>query len=157
MAQQLIGTRRTSSRDMVSIVVVHFHLIPSPPAPPPHPPPSSMPCPASDAFPSQKHSVMSCVSTISIKNSELSHVVMLRVLLSVSSWLSQSLFFSHGCTAVPSFFHPPAQACSSFTFHLFLRTNPCATHAPHCSSVYPPQSALAESGGLYCLHGCVNI
>lgn len=47
VAQQLIGTRRTSSQDMVSTVVVLSHLIPSIS-------PSSVPCAAWDAFPSQK-------------------------------------------------------------------------------------------------------
>lgn len=45
----------------------------------------------------------------------------------------------------------------SFLFFRFPSTA-IVLHAPHSSSVYPPQTALASSGGLYCLHGCaVNI
>lgn len=77
----------------------------------------------------------------------------------------------------PHLFHPQTQAWSKFSFlHpkpisllfslLFLffcfLLNPSQalcppSTSPH-SSVYPPQTALASSGGLYCLHGCaVNI
>lgn len=68
-----------------------------------------------------------------------------------SLWQFQILF-----SPSPSF-----SSCYASSSTLFLSQsllNPFVLHASHSSSVYPSQTALASSGGLYCLHGCaVNI
>lgn len=60
------------------------------------------------------------------------------------------IFWSHHVPLFHSPPHPPPLSLSPSV--------PSVIRESHSSSVYPPQTALASSGGLYCLHGCaVNI
>lgn len=173
---QLTGASRTSSQDMVSTVVGHSH------APQclvqkhlPFPSPNPQHFHYSQWFSNIMFSVY-CSSTLKrapyqFRILVLFYVVMRHKLSVFFLLVSHSVFPVIVALHCPHLFHPQTQACSKFNvlhpkptsrsifFCFFLiPLNPSVLHAPHSSSVYPPQTALASSGGLYCLHGCaVNI
>lgn len=99
-----------------------------------------------------------------VRNSVTFHGNATQTVFSIIVALHSPHLFLSTNKSLQQIFHPkPISLLFSFfyVFFCFLLNHSQAlcppSTSPH-SSVYPPQTALASSGGLYCLHGCaVNI
>lgn len=137
VAQQLIGTRRTSSQDMVSTVVVLSHLIPSIS--------SLLGALCSLGCISITKNTIWCLvralkkSTISNKNSVLYYVVMLLVLLSFLLVITVFVFQSWlHCNAIIF----PSTSTSLQQFHFCWIEAHISPVPPHQSLCHPCTSLL---------------